>query len=194
MKRSIAIFMIVGVLVACEGFKKAMGAHADVVAKAGSQELTVGSQKEFLLLWQRGVIAADDQVRREGQEGWTAAGDLPWIRGMQLDARKDSRRLFWLTLVLLLLGLAGALAPEERDLVKRLAEFPAVAAEAAERRAPHALPTYAIRVADDFHRFYHHHKVLGSPEEGFRLGLCSATKAVVARSLDLIGVDAPDRM
>ena len=33
--------MIVGVLVACEGFKKAMGAHADVVAKAGSQELTI---------------------------------------------------------------------------------------------------------------------------------------------------------
>jgi hypothetical protein len=41
MKRSIAIFMIVGVLVACEGFKKAMGSHSDVVAKAGSQELTV---------------------------------------------------------------------------------------------------------------------------------------------------------
>jgi hypothetical protein len=41
MKRSIAIFMIVGVLVACEGFKKAMGSHSDVVAKAGSEELTV---------------------------------------------------------------------------------------------------------------------------------------------------------
>ncbi|MBK5188187.1 MAG: peptidylprolyl isomerase, partial [Gemmatimonadaceae bacterium] len=41
MKRSLAIFMIVGVLVACEGFKQAMGSHADVVAKAGSQELTV---------------------------------------------------------------------------------------------------------------------------------------------------------
>lgn len=41
MKRSIAIFMIVGVLVACEGFKQAMGTHADVVAKAGPQELTV---------------------------------------------------------------------------------------------------------------------------------------------------------
>ena len=41
MKRSIAIFMIVGVLVACEGFKQAMGNHADVVAKVGTQELTV---------------------------------------------------------------------------------------------------------------------------------------------------------
>ena len=89
---------------------------------------------------------------------------------------------------------AAPLAAEERDLVKRLAEFPAVAAEAAERRAPHAIPNYAIRLADDFHRFYHHHKVLGSPEEQFRLGLCTATKSVVARCLDLVGVDTPERM
>ena len=86
------------------------------------------------------------------------------------------------------------LADEERELVKRLTDFPAIVAEATERRAAHAIPTYAIRVADDFHRFYHHHKVLGSPEEGFRLGLCSATKTVVARCLDLVGVEAPDTM
>jgi arginyl-tRNA synthetase len=86
------------------------------------------------------------------------------------------------------------LAPEERDLVKRLAEFPGVVAEATERRGPHALPTYAIRLADDFHRFYHDHKVLGSETQAFRLGLCTAAKAVIARSLDLVGVEAPDRM
>jgi arginyl-tRNA synthetase len=91
-------------------------------------------------------------------------------------------------------GIVGSLAAEERDLVKRLAEFPGVAAEAATRRAPHAIPTYAIRLADDFHRFYHHHKVLGSPQEAFRLGLCAATRTVVARCLDLVGVEAPERM
>jgi arginyl-tRNA synthetase len=90
--------------------------------------------------------------------------------------------------------LTVALAPEERDLVKRLLELPGVASEAAARRAPHAVPTYAIRVADDFHRFYHHHKVLGSEREAFRLGLCLATRQVVARCLDLIGVEAPERM
>jgi arginyl-tRNA synthetase len=86
------------------------------------------------------------------------------------------------------------LAGEERELVKRLAEFPEVVREATERRAPHGIPTYAIRVADDFHRFYHHHRVLESEQQAFRLGLCVATKAVLARSLDLIGVEAPDRM
>jgi len=88
----------------------------------------------------------------------------------------------------------GPLAREERDLVKRLAELPGVVAEATERRGPHALPTYAIRVADDFHRFYHEHRVLGSDTEAFRLGLCRATQTVIASSLDLVGVEAPQRM
>ena len=87
-----------------------------------------------------------------------------------------------------------ALEPEERDLVKRLAEFPGIAAEAAERRGPQGVPNYAIRVADDFHRFYHRHRVLESDAQAFRLGLCRATQSVIARCLDLVGVDAPDRM
>jgi arginyl-tRNA synthetase len=88
-----------------------------------------------------------------------------------------------------------ALAREEKDLIKRLAEFPALVAEATERRGPHAVPTYAIRVADDFHRFYHEHRVLESGDsEPFRLALVRATQAVIARSLDLIGVEAPERM
>jgi arginyl-tRNA synthetase len=86
------------------------------------------------------------------------------------------------------------LAQEERDLVKRLADFTRVAAEAAERRGPHAIPTYAIRLADDFHRFYHHHRVLESDAQAFRLGLCTATQNVIARCLDLVGVEAPERM
>ena len=89
---------------------------------------------------------------------------------------------------------SGQVAPAERELVKRLAEFPAVVAEATERRGPHALPTYAIRVADDFHRFYHDHRVLESEEEPFRLALCKATASVIARALDLMGVEAPERM
>jgi arginyl-tRNA synthetase len=83
---------------------------------------------------------------------------------------------------------------EERDLIKRLTDFPVIAAEASERRAPHAIPIYAIRVADDFHRFYHEHRVVESETETFRLGLCHATQHVIARCLDLVGVEAPDRM
>ncbi|TMK26791.1 MAG: arginine--tRNA ligase [Actinobacteria bacterium] len=88
----------------------------------------------------------------------------------------------------------AALDPLERELLKRLTDFPTIVAEATERRAPHALPIYAIRVADDFHRFYHDLRVIGSDEEAFRLALCGATQKVIARCLDLIGVEAPERM
>ncbi len=86
-------------------------------------------------------------------------------------------------------------AAEERDLVKRLLDFPQVVAEATVRRGPHAIPNYAIRLADDFHRFYHGHRVIyGGGVLETRLDLCRATKEVIARCLDLVGVEAPERM
>jgi arginyl-tRNA synthetase len=36
--------------------------------------------------------------------------------------------------------------------------------------------------------------VLESEAQAFRLGLCAATQAVIARCLDLVGVEAPERM
>jgi len=73
----------------------------------GSQELTIATQKEFLQLWNSGVIAKDDLVLRGDR--WVRAADLPWIHGMLVERKRDGRRLFWLTLVLMLAGLAGAL-------------------------------------------------------------------------------------
>ena len=90
--------------------------------------------------------------------------------------------------------LAHPLAEEEKALIKRLLDFPAVVAEAERHRGPQAIPAYAIRVADDFHRFYHEHRVLDSDEQEFRLALCRAAQAVIARCLDLVGVEAPERM
>jgi arginyl-tRNA synthetase len=86
------------------------------------------------------------------------------------------------------------LTEEEKALIKRLTDFPVTVREAAERRGPQLLPAYAIRLADDFHRFYHECRVIGVPEEAFRLGLCRATQSVIARCLDLVGVEAPERM
>ena len=95
----------------------------------------------------------------------------------------------------------AGMGDEERDLVKRLLDFPDVVTEATDRRGPHAIPVYAVRLADDFHRFYHHHKVLRkhfetvtAEQQAFRLALCRATQTVIARCLDLVGVDAPETM
>jgi arginyl-tRNA synthetase len=92
---------------------------------------------------------------------------------------------------------SGPLSREERDLVKRLADFPVTAALATERRAPHLVAYYAIQLADDFHRFYHDHRVVDPATRAvnaFRLALVVAVQTVTARALDLLGVEAPERM
>jgi arginyl-tRNA synthetase len=94
-------------------------------------------------------------------------------------------------------GAGLELHPAERELIKKLLAFPAEAAEAAERRAPHRIATYALELAQTFTAFYRDCKVLGvEPEqlEAFRLGLCVATRRTIARALGLLGVSAPDSM
>ena len=88
--------------------------------------------------------------------------------------------------------------PSARALVKRLLEFPGEVEEAAARRAPHRLTTYAHETAQDFSAFYRDVRVLGARQEGgdedVRLALCVQARRVIARGLDLLGVSAPEEM
>jgi arginyl-tRNA synthetase len=89
------------------------------------------------------------------------------------------------------------LEPAERALVKRLLELPEEVMEAGDRRAPHRLTAYAHDVAADLHAFYRDCRVVGAePEEleDFRICLSAATKSVIARVLDLLGVEAAEEM
>jgi arginyl-tRNA synthetase len=93
-------------------------------------------------------------------------------------------------------ALATGAEPAERALVQRVLEFPMELRIAAERRMPHRLATYATATATDFHVFYDRCQVVGAGEglEEARLALSIAAKRVIARTLDLLGVSAPERM
>jgi arginyl-tRNA synthetase len=84
--------------------------------------------------------------------------------------------------------------PSARALVKKLLEFPAEIDSAVELRAPHRMTTYARELSQAFSAFYRDCKVVGTPEEPFRLALSLQTQRVIARSLDLLGVSAPEEM
>ncbi|MEA2330715.1 MAG: arginyl-tRNA synthetase [Thermoleophilaceae bacterium] len=88
--------------------------------------------------------------------------------------------------------------PSARALVKRLLEFPGEVREAAERRAPHRMTVYATETAQDFSAFYRDCRVVGAAEEDgdedVRIVISVLAKDVLARSLDLLGVEAPDSM
>ncbi|MBV8723870.1 MAG: arginine--tRNA ligase [Candidatus Eremiobacteraeota bacterium] len=87
-------------------------------------------------------------------------------------------------------------AATELALMRRLSEFPAVVAGVANDLAPHRLARYARDVASDFHQFYTECKILTDdvPVRRARLALSLATKSVLARTLGLIGVTAPESM
>jgi arginyl-tRNA synthetase len=93
-------------------------------------------------------------------------------------------------------GVAAELHPSEGALIRRLLEFPSELVLAAERRAPHRLCAYATATAADFHAFYRDCQVVGGEPglEAARLGTCLAARRVLAATLDLIGVSAPDTM
>jgi arginyl-tRNA synthetase len=85
----------------------------------------------------------------------------------------------------------------ERTLIKKLLAFPGEVREAAMRRAPHRIAAYALELAQQFTAFYRDCRVLGaeSPQlESQRLALCVASRQTIARSLDLLGVHAPEEM
>jgi arginyl-tRNA synthetase len=85
----------------------------------------------------------------------------------------------------------------ERALIKKLLSWPAEAHEAAERRAPHRVATYALELAREFTAFYEACPVLKAPSDevrAFRLALSQATQRTLARALDLLGVEAPQHM
>ncbi|HTV73760.1 MAG TPA: arginine--tRNA ligase, partial [Candidatus Acidoferrales bacterium] len=87
-------------------------------------------------------------------------------------------------------------APEELALIRRLAEFPATVRAVVDGRAPSRLARYARDVASDFHQFYMACKVLSDDRalSVARLALARAAKTILAETLALLGVRAPERM
>ena len=84
--------------------------------------------------------------------------------------------------------------PEEAELIKELADFPAMIAGAAAAREPHRITGYLEGLARLAHAWYHKYRVLGEPEEAARLVLARAVRQVLANGLTLLGIRAPDRM
>lgn len=84
----------------------------------------------------------------------------------------------------------------ELALMRKMADFSELVAGAARDRAPFRLTHYAQELAGLFHSFYGNCHVLGEEEsvEKARLALVDSTRIVLALSLDLLGVSAPERM
>jgi arginyl-tRNA synthetase len=86
--------------------------------------------------------------------------------------------------------------PMEAALLRRLGGFEELVVTATAQRAPHRLTRYAEELAAAFHRFYGECRVLTDDHalSSARWWLVNATGQVLANTLALIGVAAPERM
>ena len=88
----------------------------------------------------------------------------------------------------------------ERELVGLLAQYPKVLLSAAELRQPHRVARYIEELASQYHRFYNDCRVLPLGDEkvsdlnSTRATLSQATAQVISNGLDLLGVNAPEKM
>ncbi|MCF0213925.1 MAG: arginine--tRNA ligase [Muribaculaceae bacterium] len=93
----------------------------------------------------------------------------------------------------------SAVVPNEREiaLVQRLADFPAVVAEAGNSYSPALIANYTYELVKEYNQFYHDCHVLNEPDEAtrsLRLVLSRLTADVVRRAMSLLGISVPDRM
>ncbi len=87
-------------------------------------------------------------------------------------------------------------APSERALLQRLAEYPAMIQQAAHELAPHQVAFWLRDCAADFHTWYNSERLLVDDDSlrQARLSLAAACAQVIANGLDLLGVSAPTEM
>jgi arginyl-tRNA synthetase len=93
-------------------------------------------------------------------------------------------------------ALACLTGERERALMRRLAEYPEILADAARELAPHAIAFYLRSLAGEFHSYYNAERILVEDQDtrAARLALCAAVRQVLANGLALLGVSAPERM
>ncbi len=85
---------------------------------------------------------------------------------------------------------------EEYELLKAIADYPALVTDAAADLAPHRLIFYLMNLAGLFHSYYNKHKVIGDDAElsSARLCFCRGLKTVFRNGLHVVGLTAPETM
>ncbi len=92
---------------------------------------------------------------------------------------------------------AVELQPQEKELLKKIHDFPALLIQAADMHSPAVIANYAFELASEYNRFYHDLTILKEENplsRGLRLSLSKFTAQLIANSLWLLGIEVPERM
>lgn len=96
-------------------------------------------------------------------------------------------------------GIASGLSvnPSEKELMKRLAQYPAVIQDAAHSYSPALIANYVYELTKEFNHFYQTVPILKEENKDlmdFRVALSALTARVIASGMQLLGIEVPERM
>ncbi|MEO6758548.1 MAG: arginine--tRNA ligase, partial [Saprospiraceae bacterium] len=89
------------------------------------------------------------------------------------------------------------LAPQERELLRNLLDYPTVVQNAAANYDPSLIANFCYTLAKSYHRFWHDLKVFGAESpaaKAFRLQLSQGVGQVLHAGMTLLGMEMPERM
>jgi arginyl-tRNA synthetase len=87
--------------------------------------------------------------------------------------------------------------PKEMDLIKRIYFFPEVVSDAGHDLNPSVIANYCYELSKQFNQFYHDYSIMNAESEGskkFRLLLSRVVVRTIAASMQLLGIEMPERM
>jgi arginyl-tRNA synthetase len=88
-------------------------------------------------------------------------------------------------------------APEtegEKGIARLVMRYPDVALRAQAEIAPHHVAQYVGTLASAYNSWYAHEHVLGTPDAPRRLALTQAVATTIKNALNLLGIEAPEKM
>ncbi|WP_185217229.1 arginine--tRNA ligase [Sphingobacterium mizutaii] len=91
----------------------------------------------------------------------------------------------------------ASISTYERDLIQALANYPAIIEASAQEFSPAQLANYAYDLAKLYNKFYHEETILKAEDEnvkGFRLQMSASVARIIAESMNMLGIQVPERM
>lgn len=90
-----------------------------------------------------------------------------------------------------------SISVKEKELLKRISQFPGIIVESGDNYSPAILANYCYDLVKEFNQFYHDHTILGESNKeimNFRLVLSATVSNIIENCMKLLGINMPERM
>jgi arginyl-tRNA synthetase len=172
----------------------------DAEKKRTAHAIAIGALRFFLLKFTRGTIIAfdfKDALSFEGETGPYCQYAVVRIRGIRRKGTEVDGARVAVTAETAAKFLAGADGSVMWELLLAVGSLDSAIDAAITAQEPAFLAKYAFQLAQGFNNFYHKHHILSEGDAEKRAFLLAMTEVVereLVRVLELLGIEAPEKM